>query len=249
MKRCSIRVSTFVLLAGGFVACASVPKESVELSMAVGEGIKGMQVSHEAFVQEYFRLSRDRVEDFLVNRWLPEFLETFVRDSKIMEMLDQPAPLPPDDVARLRAEVAGISRLSDAQQTEVVLAVQRAMGDADRGALAIEFAQAAMDAIETQRNELLAPIKNQETRALRELRAAYAQLLSMQDAITAQLQSVNDVQVQQDEVLARLGALEARDAALQSAVQLNDQIVGLLSNSGSAMETVDQIKDVVNRVR
>ncbi|HSG82029.1 MAG TPA: hypothetical protein VLC48_07260, partial [Gemmatimonadota bacterium] len=149
----------------------------------------------------------------------------------------------------LRAEVASVPRLSDAQQQEVVLAVQRALGDADRGALAIEFAQAAMDAIERQRNELLVPIRNQEARAIQELRAAYTELRAMQDAITANLQSLNDVQVQQDEVLARLGALEARDAAVQSAVQLNDQIVGLLNNSGSALETVGQIKDVVNQVR
>jgi hypothetical protein len=230
-------------------ACTSVPKESVELSMAVGEGLTGMQASHEGFVLEYFRLSKERIEDFLVNRWLPEFLETFVRDSEIMAMLDQPDPLPADDLARVRAEVAGIARLTAEQQAEVVNAVQRALGDADRGALAIEFAQAAMDAIERERLELLGPVEAQENKAIRELRAAYTELRGMQDAITAHLQSLNDVQVAQDEVLARLGALEARDQAVKSAVEMNDQIVGLLDRSGSALETAGEIKEVVNRIR
>lgn len=247
-RRLALRAIAPVLLAT-IQACAvaSVPAESVELSVAVGEGITDLQNSHEAFVQDYFRLSRQRVEDFLHYRWVPEFLETMVRDADLMRLLNTPEPLEPDDLQRIREEVGQALRFRPGDVDEVVAAVQRALGDADRGKLILEFADAAANAIARQRAELIDPINAQEAHALKELRAAYTELRAMQEVITTHLQSVHEVQVQQEMILARLGALTARDQAVNAAVNLNDQIVSLLSQSGSAEQTVNRILELVGR--
>jgi hypothetical protein len=230
-----------------WMACASVPKESVELSMVVGERITDMQVAHEAIVQEYFHLSRMRVEDFLRDRWVPQFLENFVRDAQIITLLDEPGALTDQDLARIREELDRTLRLSEADQDRVVAAVHRAIGDAERGALMIEFAQAAVAAIETQRAQLIGPINAQERSVLNDLRASYSELRATQDAITNFLRSVKDVTVEQDAILQRLGLLEARDHAIESAIDLNDQIVEILGHSTDAEATVNQILELVDR--
>jgi len=240
-------IAPALLAATQACAVASVPAESVELSVAVGEGITDLQTSHEAFVQDYFRLTRQRVEDFLHYRWIPEFLETMVRDADLMRLLNTMEPLPQDDVARIREEVAERIRFRTDDVDDIVDAVQQALGDADRGQLILDFANAAANAIARQRAELIDPINAQEARALKELRAAYTELRAMQEVITTHLQSVHDVQVQQEMILARLNALTVRDQAVSAAVDLNDQIVSLLSRSGSAEETVNKILEVAGQ--
>ena len=61
--------------------------------------------------------------------------------------------------------------------------------------------------------------------------------------------SVHDVQVEQDEILAHLGALEARDRAIQAAVELNDRIVELLAQSQNPEVTVNEIRELIESQR
>ncbi len=238
-------VSLAALAIAGLPGCASVSPESVELSVVVGERITDMQVVHEALVQEYFRLSRERVEDFLNNRWMPQFLENFVRDASIMDLLEAPSPLPEEDLDRFREELARSFQLPPERVEAAVLAVRRALGDAERGELVLEFADAAMVEIRAQRAQLLDPIDAQEEKVLRELRAAYTELRAAQNAVTDHLRSVQDVQVEQDAVLQRLDLLRVRDKAIESAVAVNDRIVSLLSQGGDPQETVNKILEVV----
>jgi hypothetical protein len=42
-----------------------VPKEAVELSHVASRRVADTQAAHEALVQSYFQLSRERVEDLL----------------------------------------------------------------------------------------------------------------------------------------------------------------------------------------
>jgi hypothetical protein len=76
------------LLALNLGACTpSVPPAATELSRAVGDRIAATQASHEAFVTEYFASSRARVEDFLQQRWIPEFLANYTEDAQLMTLL------------------------------------------------------------------------------------------------------------------------------------------------------------------
>jgi len=85
--RRSLSALAFVLLVT-IVACTPpVPPQATELSRAVGERIAATQASHEAFVTEYFASSRARIDDFLRQEWIPEFLANFTADAELTKLL------------------------------------------------------------------------------------------------------------------------------------------------------------------
>jgi hypothetical protein len=59
--------------------CASVPKESVELSREISKGIAESQRSYTALLNNYFALKRERLDLFYTDEYLPKLI------SKIME--------------------------------------------------------------------------------------------------------------------------------------------------------------------
>ena len=69
-------------------SCVRVLPQAVILSRTVGERLPDIQASHEAFVSAYFEVYRQRVQDFLDERWIPTFLGNFVADSQLMEKLE-----------------------------------------------------------------------------------------------------------------------------------------------------------------
>ena len=75
--RSALTFAVTILLA----ACASVPPEAVELSQVAGRRVADAQASHEALAAAYFDLSRQRIEDFIDQRWTPRFLANFVAGS------------------------------------------------------------------------------------------------------------------------------------------------------------------------
>src|SRR3989442_1230035 len=98
----ALAVLLLILLTG---ACARVPQQAVILSRVVGNRIADVQASHEGFVTAYFHLTRQRIDDFLVQRWTPVFLANFVRESELMDKLESVQTLSEADLARLTAEL------------------------------------------------------------------------------------------------------------------------------------------------
>ena len=226
-----------------FMSCAKVPEEAVSLSIVVGNRIAVVQTSHEKFVRKYFDLARMRVEDFLVNRWIPEFLETFVQDAKLMKKLENPKPFEQAEIDQLREELQRVVQARKLNQA--VSAVESALGDSERGKITLEFAEAALEEIQAQRTELIQPLNQLETTAVAEIRGAYAELIQMQSSVTAFVKSVRKVNVEQDAILQRLGLLKARDQAVDRVISLNDRIVSLTQQAGTAKEIIAKIKNEV----
>jgi len=219
------------------VSCAKVPKEAVTLSTIA------VQASHEQFVRQYFDLARLRVEDFLKNRWVPEFLGRFVEGAELTKKLEEASSLSEDDIARLRKELQNVVASNELEPS--VRAVQSALGgDAERGKITIQFAQAAMKQIEIQRAELIEPLNQLENQALNELRGTYAELIQMQTSVTSFVTSARKVQVEQDEILERLKLLRARDQVVAHAIRVNDEIVKATAGSEKATEIVEKIKSI-----
>ncbi len=228
------------------IACGpKVPPEAVALSAAVGEGIEAMQTRHEAMVQLYFDLSQQRVEDFLQHRWMPEFLESCGRESQVVELLDRPRPFAPDQEERLALELRRSLALEGRDLDSAMMAVRRGLGDADRGSIMLDFANAALEQIELQREELIVPIDRQRRQVLDALRANYAQLVQMQSTVTAHIRSVRDVVAEQEEVLRRLGLLRARDSLIADVLSLNDEMVRVTDRAGRAAELLEELKRVL----
>jgi len=100
-----IKQVLFVLLiiAALDAGCARVPSQAVVLSRTVGQRLTDIQTSHEAFVRAYFPVTRQRLEDFLENQWIPTFLGKFVDESQLMNQLENIQPLTEEQKTRLKA--------------------------------------------------------------------------------------------------------------------------------------------------
>jgi hypothetical protein len=231
-----------------FSGCVKVPAQAVVLSRTVGERIPDLQASHEAFVSAYFDVARQRVEDFLDQRWIPTFLGKFVQDADLMQKLENVQPLSSEQNAQLAAKLQE-SGISPADQAKVLRAVNSAFGDPDRGKLVLLFSEAALKQIEAKRKVLLNPIDEEERQSLEELRKVYAQVEQAQSTVTAHLSSIRKVSDEQDQVLARLGLLKERDSVIQKALQANQQIMGILDAGKDAEKTVQELEGFANKLK
>lgn len=231
-----------VVMASALVltSCIQAPRATVEASTLVEERIADLQVSHEAMLSAYFDLMRQHIEDFLSHRWIPTFLEEFI-DAPSLRAIADPDVLSEGDKERLAVELATAFAGVAPDFDRVVLAVNRTLGDAERGKIILLIARVANETIDRQRSELLAPIGVLEKEALAELRSSYVDVLKLQGSITGYLRSISDVTAARDAVLDELGLLEARDEVLAKVISLNDGIE-------TAIKTGQEAEDILGSI-
>jgi hypothetical protein len=71
-----------MLLALALSGCASVPKESVELSKEVGKGIAESQRSYSGLLNTYFAAKKQQVDQWIENEYLPDYLSNIQAELK-----------------------------------------------------------------------------------------------------------------------------------------------------------------------
>jgi len=234
------------LLAALTASCVSVPQEAVVLSNLVGTQIAEHRASHEEFVRRYFARSRDVVEMFLRDRWVPEYLERFVGQSGVMDLLATPDEVfGENELERLTEEIMGVSGVGEVRTPLIIEAVSRVLGDAERGQIMLDFARVALDEIEAQRSELIEPLVEQEQEVLDHLSESYAQLQQAQTQVTAYLSSVREVTRSQDEILEAMGIRELRDDSLERAVWLSEELAAAAKAGESAAATLEEMKALI----
>jgi hypothetical protein len=69
-----------LLIMGG---CASIPKESPELSQEIGKRVADMRTVHINLVHSYFGLKRERVNELFEEEWIPAYAESFFSRDKV----------------------------------------------------------------------------------------------------------------------------------------------------------------------
>jgi hypothetical protein len=228
------------------VSCVSVPQEAVVLSKVVGVQIAEHRASHEEFVRLYYARSRDVVEIFLQDRWVPEYLDRFVSESRLMDLL-----VTPDEVfdeatlELLREEILSVSGVGEVRAPQIIAAVSRVVGNGERGQILLDFAEVALAEIQAQRHELLDPLEIQEQRALDYLAESYGQLQQAQNQVTAYLASARDVTRTQDEVLEAMGVREVRDDALERAVQVSRRLAAAAKAGETAAQALEEMKAIL----
>jgi len=240
----------FLLILGPTFAggCARVPSQAVVLSRTVGQRLVDLQGSHEAFVRAYFQVTRQRLNDFLVNQWTPTFLGNFVETSDLMNRLENVQPLTEEQKARLLASLQAAS-ISSADQTKVMQAVSNSLGGTDRGKLVLQFSKAAMDKIELKKKSLLDPVDDLERQTLTELGKAYAQIEEAQGTVTAHLSSISKVTEEQDKVLKQLGLFEKRDAIIDGAIDANQKIVDILGTGADPDKILADLEEQFKKLK
>ena len=70
-------------------ACATIPKESADLSIELGQRISAIEDAHMVLVDKYFNEKRSRVDEFVEKEWVPEFATQFFANQQISNMWNQ----------------------------------------------------------------------------------------------------------------------------------------------------------------
>lgn len=78
-----------LLILFGLSACATIPKESADLSIELGKRISAIEIAHMALVDKYFNEKRSRVDAFVEKEWVPEFAAQFFANQQIANMWNQ----------------------------------------------------------------------------------------------------------------------------------------------------------------
>jgi len=223
--------------------CVSVPKEAVLLSEAVGQRIVAIQTAHEALVLDYFQRSRNTIDQFIQEKYTPQFMSNFVSQSGLMGLLIDPTVLSDQQELRLRDELLQRGSFSESELDQILLAVNSGTGDAERGQIIIEFATAAQEQINAQRTEMIAKVDQAERTLLKELRSNYAELFQIQSEVTAHIRSAHKVVDAQDNLLRRLNLMEKRDQIIDQAVDFNERITSVVESSQEVGALIEQFKE------
>lgn len=65
--------------------CATVPKESVQLSQAIGNDIQELHAGYRTTIQAQFQQMRQSGLELIESRWVPTYLSSFVEDGRLVE--------------------------------------------------------------------------------------------------------------------------------------------------------------------
>lgn len=235
-----------MFLVGG---CASTPKETLELSEIVDQQITQMQRSHEKFVRLYYGKLRDEAEDFIVTKWIPQFLSNVVEGQseggkQFRQDLDRAYKLSALDWNNAVVLKENDPELRKALQGALTELMKKQ--NATLGMVLLDFSAEAQRQINKRRKSLIAPIDEQEAYVLDELRGSYMDLLRASTTIKAHLASVVKVNEQRDQVLNKLGVLESQKKFMNAAIDLSDDAAKALN---SAEKADDAIANFVKRMQ
>ncbi len=71
----------------GYLGCASVPREVVELSYTIGKDINSIHISYKHLIKTHFDDLRRKVVDFMEAKWEPVFLGNFIKKTGLADKL------------------------------------------------------------------------------------------------------------------------------------------------------------------
>lgn len=228
-------------------ACVSIPKETVTLSEVIGERIVATQIAHENLILDYFQKSRNEIDRFLQEQWIPEFLETYVEDVKIMDLLNEVKVLSDDDENKIMESLNQNESFTGSQLVNIIHAVNNGLGDSEKGAIILDFAQNAIEQINLQRTEMIDIISEREKVVLKEVRANYIELIALQNVLTSHIRSTHKVVEKQNEILNRINLLDSRDKIIDEAIKVNESYSKILNEGKSALELATKFTKQTNQ--
>lgn len=86
-KTLALGISVLFLFA--LFSCVSVPPEAPELSAELGKRINAIQDSHLALMHMFFKEKRERMDEFIMNEWVPEFAGSLFEKETVRNMWEK----------------------------------------------------------------------------------------------------------------------------------------------------------------
>jgi hypothetical protein len=199
-------------------ACASVPKEVVELSYRMGQDLEVVHSSYVTLIHQHFDSLKQARIDYVDNEWAPVFLKDFIARGRLVDM---------------------------AKGTIVMTGGKFAAPDGGRQESQLldsvgAWARAATARIDRKKADLVDPLNAQETSLTADVNNAFDQLSRGNATITAHLNSLRKVQEVQDQALEALNLKNLRDTINARLVQASDLAAKGLDDVRKADKVVKQ---------
>lgn len=207
-----------VLLAG----CATVPKEIVTLSYRMGEDIATIHSSYNKLIHIHFEALQQERLRYVDEEWTPKYLKDWIATGRLREVV--------------RGEVVwSVERLDF---------VKPLPGKAEEGiqSTVAFWSQAAVQEIESKKQELLKPLQDQERQLATWVEDAFNRLYRANAAITSQLNSLRKVQEIQDESLAALNLKDLRD-------KINNALEGASQKARTSLDEVRRVDGILQETK
>jgi len=210
-------------------SCASVPKESVELSATVGRDIATVHKSHKELAHILFSRMKKDVNRFIDDVYAPYQIRTVMdRQYEIARSAN------PDDKKKsllLAINEAVKPDAPDKLQAAVLKGMDNLVGQ-------------IREDVEAMRNELLNPLTAQEDEYLGSIDRAYQQLHYANSIVTGHLSSVVKVHETQADLLKEIGVeRDLRKYASETLANTSDKIAKFVESAEKADSTIDKVED------
>ena len=219
-----IRLIALIVLA----SCASVPKESVELSATVGRDIVVVYASHKEITKILFGRMKNDINDFVDDVYGPY---------QIGKLLEADF----NDFNNNDPESLSFSIVDAAQNPTDANKQKRAL------TLMEFFVSFTHEDIEFYRKELLKPVLAQEKEVMDAIDRSYNQIIYANSIVIGHLASVRQVHDAQEEILNQFGV---KDLRTKTAKQLSDASNTILQVLNEAEKIdVDNLDDELIKVK
>lgn len=213
-------------------SCVSIPKETVQLSQALGSDIKVLHTSHRNAISIYYQKIKDNINTFVKDVYSP-FVINYVLKKELTSYKSGQESL--------------FKALNDAAQNSDVRDTEKATKDMQ------DFLEAANRQIEKKKSELMNPIVSQETELLLKIDQSYQNALYANSTITAYLQSIRKVKETQQQALSMIGLKGLDSTVTNKLLRLSDGINEAILK-GKEIDTksddaLNKIKEITDKIK
>ena len=213
-------------------SCISIPKETIELSKAVGIDLKVLHTSHRNVVTIYYQKIKDNIDIFIKDVYAP-YVINFVLKKELSSYKN--------------GQESIFKALNDAAQKNTITTTEKATKDMQ------DFLSAANRQIKKKTDELMNPIVTQETELLLKIDKAYQNTMYANSTITAYLSSIRKVKATQREALSMIGLKGIDSLVTTKLLQLSEGLKEAIQK-GKEIDTksdnaLDQIEEITDKIK
>lgn len=198
-----IRIISALVFLALFTCCVSIPKETITLSQTLGNDLIVLHNAHRNIVEIHFNKIKDNINSFVDGVYAP-FVIHYVLKAELLNFKK--------GKSSLYGTIEILCKKEGKVESENAL---KEMGD---------FLEAAHKQIEDKRNELLIPIKKQESEVIAAINQSYEHAIYANSTITAYLQSIQKAKDTQKEALSMVGLGRADTLITNSLVKISEQV-------------------------
>lgn len=227
----------FAVIIGISTSCATVPKETVSLSKAIGSDLAVLQNSHREVIELYYGKIKEDIDTFIDEVYSPFIIHYVLKIELENYKKGEPS---------LFTSIENAGKIGGQAETDEALKTM------------LEFQDAANVQIQSKRKELLNPILKQEKEIIRNINHSYENVIHANSTLTAYLTSISKLKESQQEALS-IAKLDGSDSLVTSSLVKVSELVTEAMAKGKKIdiksdqayskmkEISDQIKQVTNK--